>query len=156
MALQELGIVYTDAVSFIDKYFKRYKKVKDFLEFCKESVRKTGKAVTLIGRQRPIPEIYSKNPILRAQAERLAINTPLQGTQADLIKLAMIQIDALLLEQPDLGMMILQIHDALLFEVSDDRVERLAARVKNAMESIMHLTVPLVVDISVGKNWGEC
>jgi DNA polymerase I len=153
---QELGIDYADAVSFIDKYFKRYKKVKEFLEFCKESVRKTGRAVTLIGRQRPIPEIYSKNPILRAQAERLAINTPLQGTQADLIKLAMIQIDALLLKHPELGMMILQIHDALLFEVSETQVERLAAHVKNKMESIMHLSVPLVVDISVGKNWGEC
>src|SRR5579862_296340 len=151
---QELGIDYADAVSFIDKYFKRYKKVKEFLEFCKESVRKTGRAVTLIGRQRPIPEIYSKNPILRAQAERLAINTPLQGTQADLIKLAMIQIDALLLKHPELGMMILQIHDALLFEVSETQVERLAAHVKNKMESIMHLSVPLVVDISVGKNWG--
>ncbi len=153
---QELGIDYKDAASFIETYFKRYKRVKEFLEFCKESVRKTGRAVTLTGRQRPIPEIYSKNPMLRAQAERLAVNTPLQGTQADLIKLAMIDIDAYLTEHPDEGMMILQIHDALLFEVPDTHVERLSWQVKERMESIMTLTVPLVVDISVGKNWGEC
>jgi DNA polymerase-1 len=153
---QELGIDYKEAAAFIETYFKRYKRVKEFLEFCKESVRKTGRAVTLTGRQRPIPEIYSKNPMLRAQAERLAVNTPLQGTQADLIKLAMIDIDAYLTDHPDEGMMILQIHDALLFEVPDAQVERLSTHVKNRMESIMALAVPLVVDISIGKNWGEC
>jgi DNA polymerase I len=153
---QELGIDYHDAASFIETYFKRYKRVKEFLEFCKESVRKTGRAVTLIGRQRPIPEIFSKNPMLRAQAERLAVNTPLQGTQADLIKMAMIDIDAYLLKAPDQGMMILQIHDALLFEVHDAQIERLSLYVKQKMESIMTLSVPLIVDISVGKNWGEC
>jgi len=153
---QELGIDYKEAAAFIETYFKRYKRVKEFLEFCKESVRKTGRAVTLTGRQRPIPEIFSKNPMLRAQAERLAVNTPLQGTQADLIKMAMIDIDGYLMENPDCGMMILQIHDALLFEVPDTHVERLAWQVKYRMESMMTLTVPLVVDISVGKNWGEC
>lgn len=153
---QELGIDYKDAAAFIETYFMRYKRVKEFLEFCKEAVRETGRAVTLTGRQRPIPEIYSKNPMLRAQAERLAINTPLQGTQADLIKLAMIDIDGMLLEHPHLGIMILQIHDALLFEVPDSQVKQLSSQVKRRMESIMTLSVPLVVDISVGKNWGEC
>ncbi|HEY2811098.1 MAG TPA: DNA polymerase I [Rhabdochlamydiaceae bacterium] len=158
---QELGIQYNDAVAFIETYFKRYKKVKEYLNFCKESVQKTGRAVTLTGRQRPIPEIYSKNPMLRAQAERLAVNTPLQGTQADLIKLAMIRIDALLYPPGDscvgqLGQMILQIHDALLFEVPDAQLKQLAQHVKEAMETIMPLSVPLVVDISFGKNWGEC
>lgn len=153
---QELGIDYQDAVVFIETYFKRYKQVKEFLEICKERVRKTGKAVTLTGRQRPIPEIHSKNPVLRAQAERLAINTPLQGTQADLIKMAMIQIDALLNASQDFGMMILQIHDALLFEVPDEQVEAFSSQVKKIMETMMTLTVPLVVDISIGKNWGQC
>jgi DNA polymerase I len=153
---QELGIDYKDAAAFIETYFKRYKRVKEFLEFCKEAVRKTGRAVTLTGRQRPIPEIYSKNPMLRAQAERLAVNTPLQGTQADLIKLAMIDIDAYLLQHPDLGMMILQIHDALLFEAPDAHLKQLSQHVKHRMESIMSFSVPIVVDISIGKNWGEC
>lgn len=153
---QELGIPFQEAAAFIDTYFKRYKRVKDFLEFCKESVRKTGKALTLTGRHRPIPEIDSKNPILRAQAERLAINTPLQGTQADLIKLAMIHIDADLIAHPEWGMMLLQIHDALLFEVPDTQLHMLSAQVKKRMETVMGLTVPLIVDISVGKNWGAC
>jgi DNA polymerase-1 len=153
---QELGIDYKEAAVFIETYFKRYKHVKEFLEFCKECVRKTGRAVTLTGRQRPIPEIHSKNPMLRAQAERLAVNTPLQGTQADLIKMAMIELDGYLLEKPHLGMMILQIHDALLFETPDSCVQELSFHVQQRMESMMRLSVPLVVDISIGKNWGEC
>lgn len=153
---QQLGISFQEASSFIDTYFMRYKNVKDFFEFCKESVRKTGKAVTLTGRHRPIPEIESKNPILRAQAERLAINTPLQGTQADLIKLAMIRIDADLQAHPEWGMMLLQIHDALLFEVPDTQLSTLSACVKSGMEKVMDLSVPLIVDISIGKNWGAC
>lgn len=153
---QELGIDYKEAAAFIETYFKRYKHVKEFLEFCKECVRKTGRAVTLTGRQRPIPEIHSKNPMLRAQAERLAVNTPLQGTQADLIKMAMIDLDGYLLEKPHLGMMILQIHDALLFETPDSCAQELSFHVQQRMESMMRLSVPLVVDISIGKNWGEC
>ena len=93
---QELGIDFKEAAAFIETYFKRYKKVKDFIDFCKESVAKTGRAVTLTGRQRPIPDIHSKNPMVRAPAERLAINTPLQGTAADLIKMAMLAVDSLL------------------------------------------------------------
>jgi len=153
---QELGIPFQEAATFIDTYFKRYMHVKDYLEFCKESVRKTGKAITLTGRHRPIPEIDSKNPILRAQAERLAINTPLQGTQADLIKLAMIHIDADLTAHPEWGMMLLQIHDALLFEVPDTQLHTFSAHIKKRMEMVMGLTVPLIVDISIGKNWGAC
>ncbi|MBS0605040.1 MAG: DNA polymerase I [Verrucomicrobia bacterium] len=153
---QQLGIGFKEAEEFIKTYFDRYKKVKDFLHFCKESVRKTGRAVTLTGRQRPIPEIHSNNPNIRAAAERLAINTPLQGTAADLIKMAMIQVDAFLRKHPDLGLMILQIHDELLFETPDDEAKKLAHQVKSIMEGIFDLEVPLIVDISIGKNWGEC
>ena len=153
---QELGISFQEASIFIDTYFTRYKKVKDFFEFCKESVRKTGKAVTLTGRHRPIPEIESKNPILRAQAERLAINTPLQGTQADLIKLAMIRIDQEMQVHPEWGLMLLQIHDALLFEVPDTQLDGFSTYVKGEMEKVMGLSIPLIVDISIGKNWGAC
>jgi DNA polymerase-1 len=153
---QQLGIEYADAARFIKTYFERYPKVKDYLDFCKEAVRKTGRALTLTGRQRPIPEIHSKNPSLRAQAERLAINTPLQGTAADLIKLAMIEIDALLNKHPEFGVMILQIHDELIFETPEDQVHKLSLHVKKIMEGVMTLKVPLIVDISIGKNWAEC
>lgn len=153
---ETLGISYEEAKTFIATYFERYPKVKEYLNFCKESVRKTGRAVTMIGRQRPIPEIHNKNPMIRAAAERLAVNTPLQGSQADLIKIAMIQIDALLQQETDWGMMILQIHDALLFEVPSVHVDKLSSSVKTLMEGVFKLKVPLVVDISIGRNWGEC
>ena len=153
---QGLGIEYKEASAFIDTYFQRYKRVKEFLEFCKEAARKTGRVVTMTGRQRPIPEITSKNSFLRAAAERLAVNTPLQGTAADLIKIAMIQLNNHVAEDPSLGFMLLQIHDELLFEVPDAHAHKLAALVKKTMEGVMHLKVPLEVHISIGKNWGEC
>jgi DNA polymerase I len=153
---QGLSISYSEAAEFIKTYFQKYKKVKEFFEFCKEGARKTGRVLTLAGRQRPIPEINSKNPMIRAAAERLAINTPLQGTTADLIKLAMIKIEQELKAQEYLGFMLLQIHDELLFEGPDDGMKELSSIVKKIMEDIYPLKVPLVVDISVGKNWGEC
>jgi DNA polymerase-1 len=153
---QGLKIDYKEAATFIEKYFERYKRVKEFLEFCKEGARKTGRVVTMTGRQRPIPEIHSKNPALRAFAERLAINTPLQGTAADLIKIAMIQTDQFLSKHDDLGTMLLQIHDELLFETPDHHTQHLSREVKKIMEGVMTLKVPLEVHISIGKNWGEC
>lgn len=153
---QGLAIDMKEASAFIKTYFDRYKRVKEFLESCKESARKTGRSVTMTGRLRPIPEINSPNPILRAASERLAINTPLQGTAADLIKLAMIEVDMILQRDPSLGVMLLQIHDELLFETPDSQAETLGILVKNAMEQVFTLKVPLVVDISIGKNWEEC
>lgn len=153
---QQLGINYNEAEEFIHTYFERYSKVKEFLNFCKEGARKTGRAVTLTGRQRPIPEIHSKNPAIRSAAERLAINTPLQGTAADLIKMTMIQVADYLQKRPLEEKMILQIHDELLFETPDEEAQRLAAKVKQIMEGVFTLKVPLIVDISIGKNWGEC
>ncbi len=153
---QELGIEFKEAARFIETYFQRYKKIKEFLDSCKDNARQTGRAITLTGRRRPIPNIHSKNPMIRAQAERLAVNTPLQGTAADLIKLAMLAVDALLKTELNLGTMILQIHDELLFEVPDDQADKLAKKVKHIMENVMPLSVPLIVDISIGKNWGEC
>ena len=101
-----------------------------------------------------IPEMDNKNSFIRQAAERLAINTPLQGTAADLIKIAMIQIQGRLSEYR--GYMILQIHDELIFELPDSEIAPLTPLVKNTMENVMKLKIPLVVDISVGKNWGEC
>lgn len=153
---KELGIEFKEASLFIDSYFTKYKKVKEFLEDCKDNARKTGKTFTITGRHRPIPEINSKNPALRNAAERLALNTPLQGTAADLIKLAMIDLHEILEKRTELGFMILQIHDELVFEVPDEKLEELSIIVKKVMENVFSLKVPLSVTISIGKNWGEC
>ncbi|MDR2539089.1 MAG: DNA polymerase I [Chlamydiales bacterium] len=153
---QDLNLSYKEAESFIATYFQRYQKVKDFIEFCEETAQKTGKVVTITGRQRPIAEIHNKNPSIRASAKRLAINTPLQGSAADLIKIAMIQVDHYLKQSSKKAKMVLQVHDELLFETSDQDILSLGKEVKQIMENVMSLKVPLVVDIAIGKNWSEC
>ncbi len=153
---QELNISTSQAAIFIETYFHRFQRVREYLEACKEQARKTGKAVTYTGRERLLPEIHSKNAMLRAQAERLAINTPFQGTAADLIKMAMLRIDEALRKERKLGYMILQIHDELIFEVPDFELIDFEPLVRDAMEHVFKLKVPLVVDIAIGKNWKEC
>lgn len=153
---KQLGISMRDASSFIKTYFERYPKVSEFLERCREEARKTGKITTLVGRQRPIPEIHNKNQMIRAAAERLAINTPLQGTAADLIKMAMIEIDREIRQRRLQGKMILQIHDELIFEVPDSEVTIFQELAKEKMEGVLNLQVPIEVHIAVGKNWAEC
>lgn len=153
---QALGIDVKDAKLFIDMYFKQYGKVREYVEASKEAARKTGRAVTLTGRERLIPEIHSKNMQIRAAAERLAINTPLQGTAADLIKIAMIQIHERLHKERKIGYMILQIHDELIFEIPDFEILSVEPMVREVMQSVFKLKVPLIVDISIGKNWKEC
>jgi len=153
---RQLGISMHDASAFIKTYFERYPGVSDYLESCKVQVRKTGVAKTLTGRQRPIPEIHNQNPSIRAAAERLAVNTPLQGTAADLIKLAMIAIDRAIQERNLQGKMILQIHDELIFEVPDSEVAAFKSLAKEKMEGVLQLNVPIEVHIAVGKNWAEC
>lgn len=159
---QELGIDVKAAGEFIEMYFKRYTRVREFIEACKEQTRVTGKAVTLTGRERLIPEILSKNGVLRALAERLAVNTPLQGTAADIIKIAMLKLAKLFpfalqpLAPPQTPGMVLQIHDELIFELPDDQIEGTVEIVRRTMEDVVQLKVPLIVDIVVGKNWKEC
>ena len=153
---QLLGIDSKTAATFIHMYFDRYKNVKKFLNHSKELARQSGKAVTLQGRERLIPEINSKNALIRTAAERLAINMPIQGTQADLIKIAMISIDKKLKEAKMESYMILQIHDELLFEVAPDELNQMQKLVKESMEAVMSIKVPLIVDIHIGKNWKEC
>lgn len=153
---QELGITNSEAAAFIQAYFRQFTRVKEFLEDCKAKARETGRAVTYTGRQRLIPEIHSRNGQLRMQAERLALNTPFQGTAADMIKMAMLKIDEQIHRLGLKGYMILQIHDELVFEVPDDELEAFKPMVKEAMEQVFALKVPIVVDISVGKNWKEC
>lgn len=153
---RELHISVKDAASFIEMYFQRYGKVKSFVESCKNLARKTGKTVTITGRERMLPDIHCKNTNLRLAAERLAVNTPLQGTAADLIKIAMIQLDQQLTQEHLRSEMILQIHDELIFEVPNDELFALQKIVKSIMENVWQLKVPLLVDIHVGKNWEEC
>lgn len=153
---KELKIDVKSAGAFIERYFNRFNKVKEYIEHCKAQARETGRATTYIGRQRLIPEINSKNGQLRMLAERLAVNTPLQGTAADLIKLAMLKIDKQIVEQKLKGYMILQIHDELIFEVPDNEIDAFIPLVKNAMQDVFKLKIPLIVDITIGKNWKEC
>lgn len=153
---QELGINPKTAAAFIHMYFQRYHKVKEYIEKCKQTARETNKSVTLYGRERLIPEINSKNANIRMMAERLAVNTPIQGTQADLIKMAMLEIDKQLAEKKLKAYLILQIHDELILEVPDNELEEVSQIAHRAMEGVAKLKVPLVVDINVGKNWKEC
>lgn len=153
---RELRIGLDQAAAFIKMYFERYSRVKEFLESRKRYAAALGKAVTLTGRERALPEINSKNLQLRAAAERLAVNTPLQGTAADLIKIAMLAIDKKIAAENKLGYMILQIHDELIFELPDFETVEFQLFVKSEMESVWQLKVPLVVNITLGKNWKEC
>lgn len=153
---KQLGISQKEAAFFIETTFKRYPKVKNYLELCIKAVGETGYSKTLIGRKRPIPEIHNKNPTIRGGAERLAINTPLQGTAADLIKMAMIEIDKALEEKQLKGQMILQIHDELIFEIPDSEIPIFERMVKEKMENVLKLNVPIEVHMAVGKNWAEC
>ena len=153
---RELKIGVGEASAFIESYFKRYKGVKQFIETSIQLARKEEKSVTMSGRERAIPEINSKNFPLRSAAERLAINTPLQGSAADLIKLAMLRADAVFQERGFEGFMVLQIHDELIFELPDHEVDEATKVIREAMEKVWELKVPLIVDISIGKNWEQC
>lgn len=151
---EQLNISFQEASLLIKTYFERYPKVLSFIEKCKEEVARTKVAKTLLGRQRPIPDIDSKNPSIKAFAERLAVNTPLQGTAADIIKMAMIDIDKVLSNLK--GFMIIQIHDELIFEVPDNEISAFKAIIQEKMENVIKLKVPLTIHLQVGKNWGEC
>ncbi len=152
---QQLGIEQAEAKKFIDAYFEKYQGVRRFLDQTLEQARRDQKVQTLFGRVRPIPDINSKNPNLRGFAERTAVNTPLQGTAADLIKLAMIRIDAAIAEEGLRSRMLLQVHDELVFEAPQVEVEFLRTMVREIMQKVYPLRVPLEVEIGVGKNWRD-
>jgi DNA polymerase-1 len=151
----QLGIDQKEASKFIAAYFTRYRGVKDYLEESLAQARKTGITRTLFGRIRPVPEITSTQFNLKNFAERTALNTPLQGTAADLIKLAMIEIARELPKQKFEAKMILQVHDELLFEAPHDEMDRLRNLVRAAMEDVHALAVPLVADMKAGPNWRD-
>jgi DNA polymerase-1 len=152
---QTLGIEPREAKQFIDAYFEKYKGVRAFIDKTLEEARREQRVTTLFGRVRPIPDINSKNTNQRGFAERTAVNTPLQGTAADLIKIAMIRIDAALRERALKSRMTLQVHDELVFEVPENEVEILRALVRDQMENVHPLTVPLLVEVGVGQNWRD-
>jgi DNA polymerase-1 len=152
---QNLGIEPSEARQFIDAYFQKYSGVRGFIDKTLEEVRGSGKVKTLFGRVRPIPDINSKNANLRGFAERTAVNTPLQGTAADLIKIAMIRIDAAMRERGLKSRMTLQVHDELVFEVPEGELDIMRSLVKELMENAHPLTVPLLVEIGIGPNWRD-
>jgi DNA polymerase-1 len=152
---QQLGIDTKEAKHFIDAYFEKYKGVRAFIDRTLEQARRDGYVTTLFGRVRPIPDILSKNPNLRGFAERTAVNTPLQGTAADLIKIAMINIDRELTERKLRSRMLLQVHDELVFEVPQEELEEMRKLVQDRMENVYPLRVPLVAEATVGLNWRD-
>jgi DNA polymerase I len=152
---QQLGIDTKEAKRFIDAYFEKYSGVRSFIDSTLEQARRDQKVVTLFGRVRPIPDIHSKNFNLRGFAERTAVNTPLQGTAADLIKIAMIRIDTELRESKLRSRMLLQVHDELVFEVPEEEVDTMKRLVTDRMENVYELKVPLKVDVGTGPNWRD-
>jgi len=151
-----LKIEVAQAKAFIAAYFERFPSVQQFLQRCREQADRDGCSTTLTGRQRLLPELASSNHQIRSAAERLAINSPIQGTAADIIKLAMLRCDSLIRDNRLRSRMILQIHDELLFEGPKEELSELKSLVKSAMENVMNLSIPLIVDIEIGQNWQEC
>ncbi len=154
---QSADISYDRAREFIANYFAVYQGVKKWVEKVVEEAREKGYAETLFGRRRFLPEINSSVVMVKKAAERMAINTPLQGTAADMIKIAMIETAKMIKNEykPEEIKMILQVHDELLFEVKSSKVKELSAKIKNIMEGVIKLKVPVEVDASTGDNWGE-
>jgi DNA polymerase I len=151
----QLGISRGEAEKYIKNYFERYAGVRRFIDQTIAEVRQTGVTKTLFGRERPIPDINSRNPNSRGFAERTAVNSPLQGTAADLIKIAMVRIDAALEAGGHRSAMLLQVHDELVFECPPEEVEAVGKMVKREMEGVYQLNVPLLVDVGVGDNWRD-
>jgi DNA polymerase-1 len=152
---QNLGIETSEAKKFIDAYFEKYRGVRKFIDATLDEARREQRVKTLFGRVRPIPDINSKNANLRGFAERTAVNTPLQGTAADVIKLAMIRIDRGLQDRGLKSRMTLQVHDELVFEVPESEIDRMKSLVREQMEQVHPLAVPLLVEIGVGPNWRD-
>src|SRR5581483_1725830 len=138
------------AKDFIDAYFAQYPKIQNYLDRTLEEARATGKVTTLFGRVRYIPEIHNRSFTVRGNAERMAINAPIQGTAADLLKLAMIALERNLGSD---AAMLLTVHDEIVIEVGEKKVERVAGIVKETMETIYPLAVPLAVETGWGRSW---
>ena len=152
---QQLGSDPKIAQAYIDAYFKKYPMVQTYIESSLEEARKKGYVTTLLNRRRYLPDIHSPTAVIRQASERMAVNTPLQGTAADIIKLAMIHIQDRIEEQSLLTKMIMQVHDELVFEVPEEELQKVLPMIQAEMETVMGLSVPLKVSIHSGKNWAE-
>ena len=152
---QNLGISRREAKEIIDAYFVQFAQLKAFTADCVDRVRETGYAETVLGRRRYLPDIQSNNATVRAFAERNAVNAPIQGSAADIIKVAMVRMQEAIDQHQLRSRMIMQVHDELVFDVPKDEIEQLEGLIKTAMSEAVTLTVPLVVDMSTGKNWLE-
>jgi DNA polymerase-1 len=152
---QQIKVSVREATGFIDDYFRTYPGVRAYIDSCRDLARSTGWAETLLGRRRLLPEIFSDSDRERAFAERIAVNTPIQGTAADLIKLAMLEVDRRLAAADTGALLLLQVHDELLLEVPRTALATVEALVREAMEGVMPLAVPLIVDVHTGDNWAD-
>jgi len=152
---QDIGVSNVEAKRYIDSYFARYPQVREFINQTIETAKTKGYIITLFGRRRFIPELSSSVVAVRNFGERMAVNTPIQGTAADLIKLAMINVQRRLAREKLSSKMILQVHDELVFEVPDHEINTMKELVREEMEGVIKLTIPIKVDIGIGKNWDE-
>ena len=152
---QELKIPRKEAQDVINRYFERYRGVKSLLDRQIRSAMESGFAITAFGRKRLLPDIHSKNQAVHGNAERMAMNTPIQGTAADLMKLAMISLDEQLTQRKLKSKLVVQVHDELVLDCPEEEVETARALVTEVMEGAMELKVPLKVNSAVGKNWAE-
>ncbi|HEY8486762.1 MAG TPA: DNA polymerase I, partial [Limnochordales bacterium] len=150
------GLTREQAQAFIDSYFQRYPGVKAYLDRTVRQAREQGYVTTLFGRRRYLPEIYSRQRAQKAFAERMAMNTPIQGTAADIMKMAMVAVHRRLKEDGWQARMVLQVHDELLLELPQAEVDPVGSMVKQAMEGVVELAVPLVAEVKAGRNWREC
>jgi DNA polymerase-1 len=152
---KDIGVTQQAAQEFIDAYFAGFPKVRGFIDETLAEARRTGVVKTMFGRRRPVPELTSKNGQIRSAAERVAVNLPIQGTAADILKRAMIDVHGALQHSFPQARMILTVHDELLFEAPSDQSEDVAALVRDKMSTAVHLAVPLDVDVGIGENWKE-
>jgi len=152
---QNLGIERATAQAYIDSYFSRYQGVKRYMDETREKARAEGYVETVFGRRLWLPEIKSANPQRRAGAERAAINAPMQGTAADLIKLAMIAVQGWLEKERLATKLIMQVHDELVLEVPENELAEAKQRLRDLMQGVATLEVPLIVDVGVGDNWDQ-
>lgn len=152
---KDIGMSISEARDFINKYFETYPEIKTYMDEVVETCKKQGYVSTLLNRKRYIPTINDKNFMVRQQAQRYAMNTPIQGTGADILKLAMIEVDKALKEKNLKSQMILQVHDELIFDVFEDELEEVMSLVKEKMENCIKMDVPLIVEGNYAKNWCE-
>ena len=152
---KQLNVGRNEAQDYIDTYFARYPGVQDYMDRTREKAKEQGYVETLYGRRLYLPEINAKNGMRRQAAERTAINAPMQGTAADIIKRAMVAVDNWLANSDVDARMIMQVHDELVLEVAEGQLEAVCAELERLMEGAAELDVPLIVEVGVGDNWEE-